>query len=217
MQEFIVSTLEDENDSDFSEGDLSLREAIALTESGDTITFDSNLSSGTINLSLGELAIDKSLTIQGLGANNLTIDANQRSRIFNINDGDDDFLTNVSIDGLTIANGFTGGNRFGPGEDGAGILNQENLTVNNSVVTGSFIQIGSGGGIANEGELTLNNSLISDNLVGFRSLGGAGILNRGTLNVINSTIADNSSFSVGGGINNLGGTVNVTNLADGHK
>ena len=40
-QELIVSILEDENDGNFSAGDLSLREAIAIAESDNTITFDS--------------------------------------------------------------------------------------------------------------------------------------------------------------------------------
>ncbi|MGL6342621.1 MAG: hypothetical protein ACRC80_26195, partial [Waterburya sp.] len=46
--QIIVSTLEDESDRDFRAGDLSLREAIELAENGNTITFDSNLSGGTI-------------------------------------------------------------------------------------------------------------------------------------------------------------------------
>ena len=52
-QEFIVSTLDDENDGDFSAGDLSFREAIALAnenEGVDTLTFDPSLNGGTITL-----------------------------------------------------------------------------------------------------------------------------------------------------------------------
>lgn len=102
MQEFIVSTLEDENDGDFSEEDLSLREAIAQAKSGDTITFDSNLSGGTITLALGELAINKSLTIQGLGAENIIIDANSNSRVFKIDDGNEDTQLDVALNSLAI-------------------------------------------------------------------------------------------------------------------
>ena len=69
-EEVVVSTLEDENDGDLSVGNLSLREAIAQAESGDTITFDSSLSGGTITLSEGELGIDENLSIRGLGADN---------------------------------------------------------------------------------------------------------------------------------------------------
>ena len=87
--DLVVSILEDENDGDFSAGDLSLREAIALAneqEGADTITFDSDLSGGTIALTETEpaprgageinqdLDITDSVNIIGLGANNLTID-----------------------------------------------------------------------------------------------------------------------------------------------
>ena len=100
--ELVVSTLEDEADDDFSQRDLSLREAIAQAESGDTITFDSNLSGGTITLALGELAIDKSLTIQGLGAENIIIDANGNSRVFKIDDGNKDTQIDVALNSLAI-------------------------------------------------------------------------------------------------------------------
>ncbi|MGL4883086.1 MAG: DUF4347 domain-containing protein, partial [Waterburya sp.] len=103
--ELVVSTLEDESDGDFSTGDLSLREAIQLAENSNTITFDSNLSGGTITLGLGELLIDKSLNIEGLGADNLTINGNNASRVFNINDQSDRLNQEVTINGITITGG----------------------------------------------------------------------------------------------------------------
>ena len=72
----VVSTLEDENDGNFSAGDLSLREAIANAEAGATITFDPSLSGGTILLDGEELSIDKSLTIDAASANGITINGN---------------------------------------------------------------------------------------------------------------------------------------------
>ncbi|MEL7010891.1 MAG: hypothetical protein AAGM29_20155, partial [Cyanobacteria bacterium J06588_4] len=41
----------------------------------------SSLNGGTIILNSGELAIDDSLTISGLGSEQLTIDANEASRV----------------------------------------------------------------------------------------------------------------------------------------
>ena len=211
--DLIVSTLEDENDGDFSAEDLSLREAIANSNDGDTITFDSSLSGGTINLISGELTIDKSLTIQGLGANNLTIDEQSVqaelpdsvfNRIFKIDDGDENTTANVTITGVTI----TGGNPDATAS-GGGILNRENLTLNSSVVDDNFTEDASGGGIRNEGELTLNNSVVSNNSAGFRNLAG-GIFNSGTANIINSTVTRNSSFAPGGGIASSG-TLNISN------
>ena len=114
-EEIVVSILEDENDGDKSTGDLSLREAIAQAESGDTITFDSSLSGGSIDLNLGVLIIDKSLNIQGLGADQLTIDAGQDAeefnanvRVFDIDDGNSEIQADVNISGLTIRGGNTG-------------------------------------------------------------------------------------------------------------
>ena len=121
-EEFIVSTTEDENDGNFSAEDLSLREAIALAESGDTITFDSSLSNGTIDLTLGDLNIQTDLTIEGLGANQIAIDAGNEPdqlrnnvRVFNIDDGNSENLANVKISGVTITGGDVGFFPGGPG------------------------------------------------------------------------------------------------------
>ena len=96
-------------------GDLpgSLRQAIfdANADAGaDTIRFAANVT-GPIVLSAGELDITDSLTIQGPGAANLTIDAAGKSRIFNVDDGDSGTNINVEIDGLTLTGGSadTGG------------------------------------------------------------------------------------------------------------
>ena len=89
---------------DFDDGVTSLREAIFATNlvgGADTIDFAASLTSGgpaTILLTQGELAITDSLTINGPGANLLTIDASGNdptpdvnngdgSRVFNIDDG----------------------------------------------------------------------------------------------------------------------------------
>ena len=78
---FVVDTLADENDGDLSPGDFSLREAIdfANTRAGhDTIEFSPALTAGgpaTILLTHGELAITDAVTINGPGADLLTIDA----------------------------------------------------------------------------------------------------------------------------------------------
>ncbi len=213
-EEFIVSILEDENDGDFSTGDLSLREAIALAESGETIAFDSNLSGGTITLALGELAIDKSLTIQGLGAENILIDGGGLDnffdgiRVFNINDNSDT-ESQVVINDLTIAGGGAFVNNA-ENPSGAGIFNTENLEINNAVIRDNTADL-SGGGIYSEGTLTVNNSAIYNNEAQRRSSGG-GISNAGTATINQSTIANNSvnARASGGGISN-NGTLTVSN------
>lgn len=189
IEELNVSTLEDENDGDFSAGDLSLREAIALAndqEGANTITFDESLNGGTIILSQGELNIEDSLTINSLGAENLTIDGNNNSRIFKIDDGNFETESEVTIDGVTIANGLVA---EAPESNGGGILNTENLTISGSVIT--------------------NNQ--TDSNEGANSAKGGGIYTTGTLNLIDSAVTGNTANTFGGGVYSLSTTVNLTN------
>src|SRR5206468_11542117 len=62
------------------DGMLSLREAINAANSGDKIVFDAALAGQTIALTEGELLIDKSLTILGLGADNLAVSGSNSFR-----------------------------------------------------------------------------------------------------------------------------------------
>ena len=127
-------TVTNTNDS----GPGSLRQAIADANSSDTITFDSGILPGTITLTTGRLNINKDLTIQGPGASDLAIDGNNASRVFTICCG-----MTVTITGVTIQNGFTGGN-------GGGIANLATLAITNSTISGNSSRLG-GGGIYNVG------------------------------------------------------------------
>ncbi|NEQ77545.1 MAG: hypothetical protein F6K23_33750 [Okeania sp. SIO2C9] len=77
-------------------GNGSLPDAITManaTPDADTINFDSSLTGMTIGLTGGELSITNSLTINGLGANLLTVDAQQNGfRVFNIDNGSDGLI-----------------------------------------------------------------------------------------------------------------------------
>ncbi len=208
----VVDTAVDESDGDFSLGDLSLREALELANANpgaDTITFNAALAGSTINLVLGQLSISDAVTITGLGASQLTIDAGNGTdntfatgdgfRIFEISDGTGT-LVDVTISGLTLTGGDTSG------VDGGAIINSENLTLTDSVLSGNAASI-NGGGISNSGILTVTSSMISGNSGGR----GGGIYNiSGTLNVTGSTISGNSAGVLGGGISNEEGTLNVT-------
>src|SRR3990167_7318420 len=85
---------------------LSLREAIAVATSGDTITFNSDM---TITLTQGQLTLNKNLTIDGDRDNNgtadVTVDANYSSRVFSISSGN-----TVTLEGLVITRGSVSGN-----------------------------------------------------------------------------------------------------------
>ncbi|MDJ0571132.1 MAG: choice-of-anchor Q domain-containing protein [Pleurocapsa sp. MO_192.B19] len=200
-----VTTADDEDDGDLSAGDLSLREAIAIADDGSTITFDSNLSDNSIILNQGELLIDKSLNINGLGANNLTVSGNDRSRVFKIDDGDAHNQANVSIDGLTISDGRSSEGGSSNQLNGGGFLNQENLTVTNSAIVDN--DAGNGGAIYSTGQLQLDNSLVSEN-----SGGTAPIFNDGGVaSISNTTITNNGTAGIGAIANNRGSELRLSN------
>src|SRR4051812_27591550 len=79
-----VNTLLDEADGSIVDGDISLRDAIAAAPAGETIDFSV---SGTITLTLSQLTINKSLTVNGPGVDKLKISGNNVSRIFSIDNG----------------------------------------------------------------------------------------------------------------------------------
>ena len=105
---FHVTKTADTNDG-VCNADCSLREAIAVAVAGDTITFIPAVT-GTITLTVGELLINKGITIQGPGAQALTISGNNASRAFLLLNA----VGTVSISGLTITNGKSGFGRRGP-------------------------------------------------------------------------------------------------------
>jgi len=180
------------NTSDSGAG--SFRLAISDSSSGDTINFNSSLNGQTITLTSGELLVNKNLTITGPGANQLAINGNAASRVFNISSG-----ITVTIFGLTITNGNAG---FG---FGGGIYNQGTLTITNCTLSGNSATTGFGGGIANGGiagaSMRITNSTLSGNSAGLVG-GGIYISYYSTLIVLNSTLSGNSAASDGGGIYN---------------
>ncbi|MCA9068113.1 MAG: right-handed parallel beta-helix repeat-containing protein, partial [Planctomycetaceae bacterium] len=194
---FVVDTLVDESDGDFSAGDLSLREAIELSNSAvavDSITFDSALFAGgsqTLDLTLGELSISEEVTITGPGADQLTIDAQQNSRIFYV----DSSVQDATISGLTLTNGRA--------NQGGAIRNDGTLTVIESYIHGN-VATGYGGAIENKGDLNIYDSTIANNSTRIEG-GGIDIYLDGprataSLTLVNSTVSGNSAGEDGGGI-----------------
>lgn len=193
--EILVSTLRDENDGNYSLGDLSLREALAIADSTtgpDTIKFASNLH-GTIELTQGELDIDTDVDIVGPGSGRLTIDAQSNSRGFNISDGVSTNLLDVSISGLTITGGYVAGS-------GAGIENDENLELTNVVLTDN-VATNLGGAINHDfGKLSLIDSTLHSNEANH----GGGVYGFfktiDSLEIDGSTFSENEAASLGGGL-----------------
>ncbi len=188
-------------------GPGSLRQAVKDACDGSTITFSGSVAS-PINLTTAELLISKNLTIQGPGANLLTVQRSSAGgtpdfRIFNVNLASPGVVT---FSGITIANGKISGS-----SNAGGILNNSTATVNLINSTLSNNSAGFGGGILNlsTGVVNVTNSTLNNNSA---SSTGGGVYNNGTgtVNITNSTLSGNSAGG-GGGIFNLQGTVNVTN------
>lgn len=209
---FVVTTAMDE--LDFTNNEVSLREAIIVANGSagaEEVTFDLTPST-TITLSGGELEINGPLTIRGLGQDQLTIDANQQSRVLDIAPGNFD---------VTIGHiGITGGRTTGINEGGGGIrsFSSGTLTLVDASVSGNRTEgdNASGGGVyASGGDLFITGSTISGNGTSGDSAYGGGIeSNNGDLTITASRISGNSSSgdgAVGGGIDAFtGGSVSIS-------
>src|SRR5947207_254113 len=157
-------TVNNKNDS----GPGSLRQALADAHNEDTINFDSSLNGQTITLTSGELVVNKIVSINGPGPNNLAVDANHASRVFHVSDG-----ASAGISGLSIINGSASGLY------GGGIYNDHStLSVINCTLSGNSADAptGGGGGIYNAGAITqLANTVFNASSI-FRASGMIGSL-----------------------------------------
>lgn len=190
----IVDTTTDVDNGIYTQGDLSLREAINLanTTSGpDIIGFNFG---GPATITLNGTALPAladttgSTTFHVFGQDPVMVDGNHQSGVFLI-------ISKVSatIRGLTI----TGSNL-------SGIDNSGNLTLTNSTIVGNSSSF-QGGGVSNFGTMVVINSTIANNAA---PVGGGGIINLGTITITSSTISGNST---GGFKNDLSGTASVVN------
>ena len=113
-------------------GPDSLRAAVAAANANpgaDTIDF---ATTGTIALTSGQLDITDSLTINGPGADALTVSGNDVSRVFGLA-GD----PTVLIADLTVANGWTTGSPGGGISMAGGTLTLDHVTVSGNSATGA--------------------------------------------------------------------------------
>lgn len=169
-----------------SVGDCSLRGAVNaanLAAGADEINFSSSLNGATITVG-SEISIAQSLTINGLGANLLSVSGGNTTRIFSIADNQ-----TVTMRDFTLENANT------PFDGGAirgqtGInLTIERMYFNNNVATGFY------GGILLNNTATLNikDSTFNNNRA--RICGAIGL--SGTANIFNSTFSANQATEAG--------------------
>jgi hypothetical protein len=209
----LLSTLTVLNMADSGAG--SLRDTIAAAQSGDRIVFDPSLARQTITLTSGELAINQSLDIRGLGADQLTVSGNGASRVFDLTGSGAD----VTIAGLTIANGLAA--------QGGGIENAaSNLTLSDDVLSNDRAVGGAGadaqgGGVFNGGAASLlvrDSLFVNDVARGIDRLDGGsagnglggGLFNQGIATLHGTSFSANEAIgggSTGAGGNGFGGGI----------
>jgi hypothetical protein len=185
----VVDSLADPTES----GKTTLRDALASADDGDIITFDVT---GTITLGGTELVIADSVTIQGPGADQLTIDGDSASTVLQLNSG-----KTATVSDLTITNGDA------PSGYGSGIWKEGNLTLSRVELINNAAT-GFGGAIANmSGLLTIEDSTLAGNSAPH---GGAIYsMSSQTMTIRGTTISANyTQWSVSGAI-----TVNVSTAA----
>jgi CSLREA domain-containing protein len=235
---YTVTKIADTNDGT-CDADCSLREAITAangTVDADIINF-STLFNTTQTITLGgtDLIITNNgtLTINGTGADKLTVSGNNVSRVFTNNTGAVTTINNLRVTGgtgvSTVSTGRGGGVYNSGGNltlnglvitgntaangGGANNAGTATLTVNNSTIFGNTAT-GAGGALQNFAGNNLNiyNSSIYNNTCNTTSSGGGGLQSNGTVNIVNSTFSGNNSIGGSGGAIYFNGTVlNITN------
>jgi hypothetical protein len=199
---FTVNSLQDVSSA--LDGLMTLREAIDGangTTEADTIKFAAGLS-GTINLSIagvgeeenkgGDLDVRGSVTIEGPGANVITVNQTVGDRVFDVVASKGAV---VNISGLTL----TGGNVTA---DGGGVrnMNGADLTLSQMEIAGNIAAgTGVGGGVATgTGSLAVVSSAVSENSA---SQGGGVQVVSGDVEIKETTVTNNTATDSGGGVN----------------
>ena len=156
----LLSTLTVTNANDGGPG--SLRAAIAAASGGDTIAFDRHLRGSTIHLTGGELAINRSLGIEGPGSSRLTVDGGGNGRVFHVTAPG----VHVTIAGLTIRGGQAtmGGAVL---DEGASLSMVNDVMASNEAIPVNASTTAAGGAVAVTGagaSLSVDGSILTGNL-----------------------------------------------------
>lgn len=181
-------------DSLADSGPGSLREAITLSSSGDTIEFLPTLA-GTIDLSSTLPVIDKNLSI--VGNNLVAIDGLHQNQIFFIDFGA------VSISNLALNNGYSrggdGGSSFSA--SGGGALGAGGAVFVNSSASLSLLNVSLSGNIAQGGNGGAEGNIYSFGAGG----GGGGGFDNGTGGAGGANFGEGGGGGGGGGLASSGG------------
>lgn len=213
---YTVTKIADTNDG-ACDADCSLREAVAAangTTDNDIIDFSTLFSTAqTIVLSGSEIVIanNGSLTINGPGADKLTIDGNNTSRIMATGANVVFNLNNVKLtrgNGVGAVNSGRGGAFYNVG--GTTVITNTIMTAN-SAANGGALNNAASTSPSVPANLTLINCVLSNNS---STSSGAAMQNfsTSTLNMISTTVSGNMTSSTGiAGAFQANGMVTITN------
>ena len=226
----VVDTTRDIDDGDLSPGNLSLREALAISDRNpvdDSITFDSSVFNGqqddVIRLDLESLTISDGVIIDAgalgvvvsgdVAGDDILVAGTNLTDTFSSDDNDtlDDNVgvfeitaaagEQVVIIGLTITGGVGSA-------DGGGIFNDDaDIVFTNSLIAGNRSgRFDDGGGIfSSDGSVTLNQTVVTSNDSDGR--GGGVFSTFGEIILNQSSVNGNVSSRAGGGISSSLGSV----------
>jgi predicted outer membrane repeat protein len=194
---FTVTTLADS-------GAGSLRDTLAKADASpgsDTIRFKLPAppahGENVILLTSGELTSKGNVTITGPGRGKLIVDANNASRVFDINDGSATTDSPATISGLSIIRGAAGGS------DGGGVFSTESLTLNNVVISKCSATYGGGVGVNDSSgppeTVTISNSFVTDNSAS-NAGGGIDVFGLKEISIKKTVVTGNTSAFLAGGI-----------------
>ncbi len=192
----LIVTRSDDRNATCVSGDCSLREAVNAANASatdDTINFAAGLTKITLT---NEIIINNAgtLTINGTGANVLTIDggAGTTNRIFYTN------LATVTISGVTLTGGNGIGSDLNSGHGGAIYANSDLLTLDGVHVTGNSVNRAGGvffGSVS--GPVPGTNRIINSTISGNTAAEGCGgIYANAFLTIVNSTISGNMATGI---------------------
>jgi predicted outer membrane repeat protein len=205
-QATVVTTTTDEDDGNLGGGTgVSLREAVKYSPAGDTVTFAPALSGQTIRLTLGEILMGQSLTIDGSALpTKITLSGDKTGdgrtaddrMIFRIVDGA------LIFDSLNLVGGYAPNNFDGKGGAIYASYDTAKVIVRNSIFSGNSSTL-EGGAIYFSGRLNSPESFLRIERSTFTAnsatfLGGA-IHCNGTLILDASTFSTNTALGADGG------------------
>jgi hypothetical protein len=185
-----------------------LRAALELNEAGGgggTVTLGVP---GQLSLTLGQVLLEKNVTITGAGAATSTVAGDGKQRVFGIDTG-----AVVTMSGFTIQGGMAGATPDVP--IGGGILNFGGLTL--AKVNVQSNTAAAGGGIADFGTLNVTSGILMSNtaqdlggnlLVGSISIDG--FMGHGVTTVSGATLSKGTAPIGGGAVVDVGASATFT-------